>query len=127
MLTEAQGCLRNNGHLLAGLLCHGLPCPCRESELEQLDSTTKLIPVQSKRLFHVITSFITTFAAISYYAMAVGDGIYKNTLKVVDPSTVPGIPDTYYLQSREVYWARYVDCKFDLYSNLLTSNNFKGA
>ncbi|KAI1081182.1 opsin-1 [Whalleya microplaca] len=31
-------------------------------------------PVQ-KRLFHVITAFITTFAFFSYYAMATGDGV----------------------------------------------------
>ncbi|MCJ1325314.1 hypothetical protein MMC10_001977 [Thelotrema lepadinum] len=62
----------------------------------------------SKRLFHIITAFITTFAAISYYAMAVGDGVYDNVIKFTE-SHGNGIPDTYYYQSREVYWARYVD------------------
>ena len=42
--------------------------------------------------------------------MAVGDGIYDNVLKLTE-SHGHGIPDTYQLQSREVYWARYVDCK----------------
>jgi bacteriorhodopsin len=32
------------------------------------------VPVQ-KRLFHILTAFITTFAFISYYAMASGDGV----------------------------------------------------
>ena len=42
--------------------------------------------------------------------MAVGDGVYDNVLKFTE-SHGHGIPDTYYFQSREVYWARYVDCE----------------
>ena len=86
-----------------------------------------LTTLQSKRLFHVITAFITTFAAVSYYAMAVGDGIYDNVVKVKD-STSYDLPDVYYLQSREVYWARYVDCKFPPASgNKLLTNFDQGA
>jgi len=64
------------------------------------------VPVQ-KRLFHIVTAFITTFAAISYFAMAVGDGISYNhiTVKVVNKH-VPDITKHVY---RQVYWARYVD------------------
>jgi len=58
------------------------------------------VPVQ-KRLFHVITSFITLFATISYFAMATGDG---NTFAkiVVNDSTKE-------ILYRQVFWARYVD------------------
>ncbi|KAH8204880.1 hypothetical protein TruAng_000919 [Truncatella angustata] len=36
------------------------------------------VPVQ-KRLFHVLTAFITTFAFLSYFAMATGDGVGQQT------------------------------------------------
>jgi len=64
------------------------------------------VPAQ-KRLFHILTAFITTFAFISYYAMASGDGITYN--KIVETETHKHVPDTYQVIYREVYWARYVD------------------
>jgi len=64
------------------------------------------VPVQ-KRLFHILTAFITTFAFISYFAMATGDGISYN--KTVITESHKHVPDTYQTIYREVYWARYVD------------------
>ncbi|KAL8676837.1 MAG: hypothetical protein Q9186_006687 [Xanthomendoza sp. 1 TL-2023] len=64
------------------------------------------VPVQ-KRLFHILTAFITTFATLSYYAMAVGDGVGQN--KITIKHTQKHFPDTYDVIYREVYWARYVD------------------
>lgn len=64
------------------------------------------VPVE-KRLFHILTAFITTFATLSYYAMAVGDGISHN--KILIKHTQKHFPDTYDTIYREVYWARYVD------------------
>ncbi|KAG8533017.1 uncharacterized protein KY384_001800 [Bacidia gigantensis] len=64
------------------------------------------VPVQ-KRLFHILTAFITTFAAISYFAMAVGDGISHN--KIVIKEKQKNFPDVDHIIYREVYWARYVD------------------
>ncbi|KAL8640205.1 MAG: hypothetical protein Q9228_002852 [Teloschistes exilis] len=64
------------------------------------------VPVQ-KRLFHILTAFITTFATLSYYAMAVGDGVGQN--KILIKHTEKHFPDTYDTIYREVYWARYVD------------------
>ena len=62
---------------------------------------------QQKRLFHILTAFITTFAAISYFAMAVGDGIsFSETIIKETHKHVPDVTRTLY---REVYWARYVD------------------
>ncbi|MCJ1463719.1 hypothetical protein MMC07_002328 [Pseudocyphellaria aurata] len=63
-------------------------------------------PVQ-KRLFHVLTAFITTFAAISYFAMAVNDGVSLN--KIVVKEAQKHVPDVEHIIFREVYWARYVD------------------
>jgi len=65
------------------------------------------VPVQ-KRLFHVLTAFITCFAAISYFAMATGDG---NSLAhiVIKDSHKYGIPDTFTHIYRQVFWARYID------------------
>lgn len=65
------------------------------------------VPV-AKRLFHQITTLITVFATLSYFAMATGDGI---TLIGEDATRnhKHDIPDTHYTVYREVYWARYVD------------------
>ncbi|KAJ8071055.1 hypothetical protein OCU04_001401 [Sclerotinia nivalis] len=63
-------------------------------------------PVQ-KRLFHVITTFITLFATLSYYAMAIGDG---NALThIVHRESHNHTPDTFEHIYRQVFWARYVD------------------
>ena len=64
--------------------------------------------LQQKRMFHILTAFITTFAFLSYYAMASGDGISYN--KIVETHEHKhGIPATETHIYREVYWARYVD------------------
>ncbi|KAI9810194.1 MAG: hypothetical protein M1827_006640 [Pycnora praestabilis] len=64
------------------------------------------IPVQ-QRLFHIITAFITTFAAISYFAMATGDG--NSFAKYVEVEQNQHVPDTTQVIYRQIYWARYVD------------------
>jgi len=64
----------------------------------------------NKRLFHILTAFITTFAAISYYAMANGDGVKWNSFHLWDEPKQDGFPRTNErFVHREVYWARYVD------------------
>jgi bacteriorhodopsin len=65
------------------------------------------VPAQ-KRLFHILTAFITTFATISYYAMAVGDGTSWQTTTVTEKHH-HGIPNLHHELRREIYWARYVD------------------
>jgi len=63
--------------------------------------------VQSKRLYHVITTLITIFATLSYFAMASGHGIsYHKTTEVEHHKHVPNTEHDVY---RQVYWARYVD------------------
>jgi len=63
-------------------------------------------PVQ-KRLFHVITSLITTFATISYFAMATGDGnAFAHTVVHHVHNHTPDVYDHVY---RQVFWARYID------------------
>ncbi|KAL2054023.1 hypothetical protein ABVK25_005562 [Lepraria finkii] len=64
------------------------------------------VPVQ-KRMFHILTAFITTFAMISYFAMAVNDGVSYN--KITIKQSQKHFPDTFQTIYREVYWARYVD------------------
>ena len=64
------------------------------------------VPVQ-KRLFHILTAFITTFAAISYFAMAVGDG--KSWSHSTIKESHKHVPDVTKDVYREVYWVRYVD------------------
>jgi len=65
------------------------------------------VPVQ-KRMFHILTAFITTFATLSYYAMAIGDGTSYNKITSVE-KTGKHFPDVTNVVYREVYWARYVD------------------
>ncbi|KAI1495003.1 hypothetical protein F5X96DRAFT_676066 [Biscogniauxia mediterranea] len=62
------------------------------------------VPVQ-KRLFHILTAFITTFAFLSYYAMATGDGVDVHTT-ILKRSKLHVVTE---VVKRDVYWARYVD------------------
>jgi len=64
------------------------------------------VPVQ-KRLFHILTALITTFAFLSYFAMATGDGINYHGYTVTESHKK--VPDTHQDYYRQVYWARYVD------------------
>jgi bacteriorhodopsin len=62
----------------------------------------------SKRLYHVVTTLIVTFAALSYFAMASGHGVgYHHVVETQHHKH--GIPDTTKDVYRQVYWARYVD------------------
>lgn len=62
----------------------------------------------AKRLFHVLTAFITTFATISYFAMAVGQG-KSYTVETHKVYSEHGGPASYTESHRELYWARYAD------------------
>ncbi|KJX94507.1 unnamed protein product [Zymoseptoria tritici ST99CH_1A5] len=64
------------------------------------------VPV-SKRLYHIITTMITIFATLSYFAMASGHGISYNHTEVRESHK--HVPDTTHDVYRQVYWARYVD------------------
>jgi len=64
------------------------------------------VPVQ-KRLFHVITALITTFATISYFAMATGDG--NSFSHTIIKESHKHVPDTVEHLYRQVFWARYID------------------
>jgi len=66
----------------------------------------------NKRLFHILTAFITTFAFISYYAMATHDGISYIHVQHTLQKTKKGFPNVYQDVYRQVYWARYVDWFF---------------
>jgi len=63
-------------------------------------------PVQ-KRLFHIITTFITAFATLSYFAMATGSGTSLSLTLVKESHK--HVPDTVEKVFRQVFWARYVD------------------
>jgi len=63
-------------------------------------------PVQ-KRLFHVLTALITTFATISYFAMATGDG--NSFANIYEKHVHKHTPDVVIHIQRQVFWARYID------------------
>ncbi|EOD52861.1 putative opsin-1 protein [Neofusicoccum parvum UCRNP2] len=64
------------------------------------------VPV-NRRLYHVVTTLITTIAALSYFAMASGHGVSYHHVQVRESHS--HVPDTYHDVYRQVYWARYVD------------------
>jgi len=61
----------------------------------------------SKRVYHIITTFITVIAALSYFAMATGHGASYHHVKVKESHK--HVPDTTHEIYREVYYARYID------------------
>lgn len=61
----------------------------------------------SKRVYHIITTFITVIAALSYFAMATGHGTAYHHVKVKESNK--HVPDTVHDVYREVYYARYID------------------
>lgn len=61
--------------------------------------------MQQKRLFHILTAFITTIAFLSYYAMATGTGIGIHTT-VIRETKLHVITE---LVKRQVFWVRYID------------------
>jgi len=61
----------------------------------------------SKRVYHIITTFITVIAALSYFAMATGHGASYHHVTVKESQKhAPAITHEIY---REVYYARYID------------------
>jgi bacteriorhodopsin len=64
--------------------------------------------LQQKRMFHILTAFMTTVVFLSYFAMATGDGISLKKIIITEPHGKK-IPSTKQIFYREVYWARYVD------------------
>jgi len=64
------------------------------------------IPV-SKRVYHVLSTLVTIVAALSYFAMATGDGVSAKCEQKTDYHD--HVPDTHHTVCRQIYWARYVD------------------
>jgi len=63
--------------------------------------------VVSKRLYYVVTTLLTIFASLSYFAMATGHGVSYNHVRVRHSHN--HVPDTYHDVYRQVFWARYVE------------------
>jgi len=63
-------------------------------------------PVQ-KRVFHILTTFITAFATLSYFAQATGSG--WSFSETIIREGHKHVPDTVQHIFRQVFWARYVD------------------
>ena len=64
------------------------------------------VPI-GRRLFFIITTLITTIAAISYFAMATGDGVRLVCAHHRDAHK--HVPDYHRVICRQVFWPRYVD------------------
>jgi bacteriorhodopsin len=84
-----------------------LETPSRTS-LPTTSSQCALTREQQKRLFHLLTTFITAIATLSYFAQATGSGSsFSHHFVIVDHQH--GLPTTLEHVFRQVFWARYVD------------------
>lgn len=66
-----------------------------------------LTSFQAKRLYHIVTTIIVMTAALSYFAMATGQGVSWHHIKVT--TTHKHVPDTTDDLYRQVFYARYID------------------
>jgi len=64
------------------------------------------VPV-SRRVYHVVTTLATIVSALSYFAMASGQGHGFHCDRIADHHDK--VPDTSHLLCREVFWARHID------------------
>ncbi|WEW59632.1 hypothetical protein PRK78_005111 [Emydomyces testavorans] len=62
---------------------------------------------QQKRLFHVLTSLVTTISFLAYFAMATGEGIAYNVVTVRHRHK--NAPDTVDEIFRQVFWVRWLN------------------
>lgn len=60
-----------------------------------------------KRLFHILTSLITTISFIAYLAMATGEGIAWSHIQILEVHR--HVPETKQDVFRQVFWFRYVN------------------
>lgn len=61
----------------------------------------------SRRVYHVTTTLVTIIAALSYFAMASGDGVSWRCERWRDSHD--NVPDTHHTVCRQIFWARYAD------------------
>lgn len=66
-----------------------------------------LTSLQPKRIFHILTSLITTISFIIYLALATGQGITTKHARVHESHK--HVPDTHTDYIRQVLWLRYVN------------------
>jgi bacteriorhodopsin len=76
------------------------------------------MPTQ-KRLFHLLLTFITAIATLSYFAQASGSG-YSFVHRLVVDRHKHNIPDTTLHVLRQVFWVRWVDWVLTTPLTLLT-------
>ncbi|KAJ5895652.1 hypothetical protein N7495_007343 [Penicillium taxi] len=62
----------------------------------------------AKRVFHTLSSLITTISFITYLALSTGQGIGFNHAHIINHGT-HGIPNTHQDVFRQVLWLRYVN------------------
>ncbi|EAS29357.3 opsin 1 [Coccidioides immitis RS] len=63
--------------------------------------------VVQKRLFHVLTSLVTTISFLAYFAMATGEGIGYNVASIRQEHK--NAPDTVEEVYRQVFWVRWLN------------------
>jgi hypothetical protein len=100
--------LRHHASLVCSLRRLVPACPSGKLPFLSLLTVSQAYEIQSNRLYHVITTTITTIAAISYFMMATGQGIGIHETKIHEHHKHVD-QDTETLIRRQVFWARYVD------------------
>lgn len=66
-----------------------------------------------------MTSFITTFAFLSYFAMATGDGVGFHQTVIREHLKETGQHVVKHVINRQVFWARYIDVSANMPCNHL--------
>ena len=64
--------------------------------------------IQTKRFYHSLTTLVLLISTLSYFALATHAGYTWHVTKVRETHD-HGIPDTWRIVYRELYWVRYVD------------------
>ncbi|KAI1940471.1 hypothetical protein LOZ66_002065 [Ophidiomyces ophidiicola] len=78
----------------------------RDTRIAALKPKELTIP-KPKRLFHVLTSIVTTISFLAYFAMATGEGIGFNVATIHHRHK--NAPDTVEEVFRQVYWVRWLN------------------
>lgn len=89
---------------------------------------TYLTYVQSKRIFHILTSLITTISFVIYLALSTGQGIITKHDRVHESHK--HVPDTHTDYARQILWLRFVNWAITtplLFINLALLSGLPGA
>lgn len=129
ILINIQGCCCSYGHLLSCVLFFS--CSSSTGTYPGFPPNDRRIATDSfqpKRIFHVLTSLITTISFITYLALATGQGITTKHVRIYEHHK--HVPNTHTDFTRQVLWLRYLNWALAtplLFINLALISGLPGA